>query len=366
MTTLKSPVVKILRTLDEDPKVQFFPWEMAVRTAAAALCKTITPRGLLSAVLNEAQGDSYSANISLDPQSGLPVIAPRFTPPVHVTINDTMTHAGLYAARTSNDQLLEWTKIEEALKTAIIESLGPVISQIIQHAEDGFTLVTIRDIMDKLRAKYGRMRKNTKLALKERMTARLSSTEAFDTHVSTLRENFTISYIGGQIINEDKKVDYLRESVSGHVLIDKALSQYDFEHPDETTQTFEGIVAYVEEHLPNLQTASKVTAQATANIMTSEAYLTLEAENKSLKEQQKTNHNQTKKRKGGKGKGKQKRNKKGKRDKNDKADPASDKPLKYCHAHGTQHTHTSAECQGCPRIYCGNAKCQGCPAPPWR
>jgi hypothetical protein len=240
-----------------------------------------------------------------------------------------MTHAGLYVARTSNDQLLEWTTNEEALKTAITESLGPVISQIIQHAEDGFTLMTIRDIMDRLRAKYGRMRKNTKLTLKERMTARLSATEAFDSHVSTLRENFTISHIGGQTINEDKKVDYLRDSVSGHVLIDKALSQYDFDHSDETTQTFEGIVAYIEEHLPNLQTASKVTAQATANIMASEAYLTLEAENKSLKEQQtKSNQNQTKKRKGGKGKGKNSRNKKGKRDKSDKAEPASDKPLK--------------------------------------
>ena len=29
----------------------------------------------------------------------------------------------------------------------------------------------------------------------------------------------------------------------------------------------------------------------------------------------------------------------------DKSNPVSDRPLKYCHAHGTQHTHTSQECK---------------------
>ena len=98
------------------------------------------------------------------------------------------------------------------------------------------------------------------------MTARLASTDLFDTHVSTLRENFTISAIGGQTIAEDKKVKYLRASLSGHALIDIALSQYTFAHPDETTQTFERMITYIEDHLPNLQAASKIAAQATANV----------------------------------------------------------------------------------------------------
>ena len=199
--------------------------------------------------------------------------------------------------------------------------------------------------MARLRARYGRMRNNTKLELKERMTTRLASTDLFDTHVSTLRENFSISAIGGQTIAVDKKVQYLRASLSGHVLIDTALSQYTFAHPDETTQTFEGMITYIEDHLPNLQAASKIAAQATANVMASEVYLSLEAENKTLKEQQTKQDQNRKRRKGGKGKGKNKKNKKGNRNNSDKSNPAADKQLKYCHAHGTQHTHTSQECK---------------------
>jgi hypothetical protein len=251
-------------------------------------------------------------------------------------------------AKASNDQLLDWITHEEALKTALVESLGQVVRQIIKHAVDSFTLMSIRDIMDRVRTRYGRMRKNTKLTLKERMSTRLVSTEAFDTHVSNLRENFTISYIGGQVINEDEKVEYLRASVSGHVLLDSALSQYTFTNPDDSTHTFEGIVSYIEDHLPNLQTAAQLSAHATANIMASEAYLTLEAENKTLKDTQ-TKHDQDqnnrKRRKGGKGKGKNKKNKKGNRDKGDKGNASGSKVAKYCHVHGTQNTHTSQECK---------------------
>ena len=79
-TAKKQPICKILLNLDEDPKVQFFPWELEVRNVAASMCKTITPRGLLSVLLTDEQWNAYSANITVDPQ-GLVVIAPRFTPP---------------------------------------------------------------------------------------------------------------------------------------------------------------------------------------------------------------------------------------------------------------------------------------------
>jgi hypothetical protein len=97
-------------------------------------------------------------------------------------------------------------------------------------------------------------------------------------------------------------------------------------------------VTYVEDHLPNLQESSRVSSQATANIMSSEAYTTLVAENKRLQSLQTVPP--TKKRKGGKGKGKNKSQKKNRGNRNEK-----DKPLKYCHAHGSQHTHDSNECK---------------------
>jgi hypothetical protein len=261
-----------------------------------------------------------------------------------------MTSAELYVAKAANDELLEWVTHEEALKTAIVKSLGLVVRQIMQHPVEGFTLMSIRDIIAKVRTKYGRMRTDTRKSLKERMTTRLVGTEHFDVHVSNLRESFTISTAGGHPVPEDERVETFKESLSGHPIIAQALSQYDFLHPDETTQTFEAIAAYLDDHLPNLRHASQIAARATAQVMASEAYITLEAENKKLKAAQSsdTKRKDNKKGKGnGKGKGNPKKQKKnrarGDKDKSDKN--KKDKPLLYCHAHGSQPSHTSRECK---------------------
>ena len=172
MTASTKINVEILTTLDENPKLNYFPWQLNVRNAAAALCKTITPRGLLSVVLEDDQWQSYPANISIDAQ-GTTVIADRYTPPVHVEATGTMSSADLYVAKAANDELLQWVTHEEALKTAIVKSLGVVVRQIMQHPLHGFTLMSIREILTKVRAKYGRMRTDTRKSLHERMTTRL-------------------------------------------------------------------------------------------------------------------------------------------------------------------------------------------------
>jgi hypothetical protein len=184
------------------------------------------------------------------------------------------------------------------------------------------------------------MRKTTKNVLKEKMTTRLTSTAAFKTHISNLRENFTISDIGGHPVSAAKKIDHLRVSLAGNVFIDKILVQYGFENKDDSMHTFDDIVAYIEDSLPNLEDAADVATRATANIMASEVYIALEAENKLLKSAQPD----PKKRQGGKGKGKSKGKKKGGKD-NEKTptDKTTPKVEKYCYAYGTQHTHTSSE-----------------------
>jgi hypothetical protein len=104
----------------------------------------------------------------------------------------------------------------------------------------------------------------------------------------------------GSLSTKTKKLEFSESLCSGIPLIAKALEKYDFDFPDSRTQTFESISAYVLLNLPNLQDASRAAEGATANIMTSEVYLTLEAENIKLKSSQ----SQNKKRTGAKGKGK--------------------------------------------------------------
>ncbi len=68
--------------------------------------------------------------------------------------------------------------------------------------------------------------------------------------------------------------------------------------------------------------------------------MTLEAENKKLKAAQGDRKRKDNK---GKGKGNPKKQKKN-RAKGDK-DKSNDKPLLYCHAHGSQPSHTFSECK---------------------
>jgi hypothetical protein len=168
-------------TLDEDPRVNYSPWELEVRNSAASLCKNQHPRGVLSVLLTIAQWNDYAANSSIDANGNI-VIAPRYTPAAFIEINDTMSSAALYVAKASNDLLLDWITNEEALKTAIVKSLRLVVRQIIRHPETGFTDMTILDIISRVRTRYGRMRKNTKASLEERIAL-----ERINTHVRANR-----------------------------------------------------------------------------------------------------------------------------------------------------------------------------------
>ncbi len=44
-----------------------------------------------------------------------------------------MSSADLYATKAANDELLEWVMHEDALKNAIVKSLGVVVRQVMQH-----------------------------------------------------------------------------------------------------------------------------------------------------------------------------------------------------------------------------------------
>jgi hypothetical protein len=96
--------------------------------------------------------------------------------------------------------------------------------------------------------------------------------------VSHLREQFLTVEKGAHQILKDKRVDILRKSLSGHAIIDNIINQYGFKNCDDTLHTFEGIVEFVDGHLRNLQSSAKMAADASASIMTSDAYVALEAE----------------------------------------------------------------------------------------
>ncbi len=159
MTTAPKQI-EILTTLSEDPYVSFFPWKLDVHDTASGLAKSIDPRGLLSDILTDEELATYPGNTTTD-VNGQVQIAPRYQAPAYTEINNTMTSVDLYVAKASNDRLQIWIDAGEALKRAVIQSLGRVVRQIVRDSKIRFQRLSVRDILARVTARYGDMQKDT-------------------------------------------------------------------------------------------------------------------------------------------------------------------------------------------------------------
>ena len=270
--------VEILTTLDKDPHVTFFAWESDIQDIASGMAKVVHPLGLLSAVLTDEQWAAYPGNTTI--VNAQPQIAPRFVPQTYVDIVNTMTSVELYVAKAANDRTQSWIDSTEALKRAVIKSLGRVIRQMVRAPKVRFQRMSVADIMTKVRARYGCMQRDTKANLREKMLTMLPTTDKLDTHISDLDDMFEVSEIAGFPIDENTKMDIFRETVSGHPLILKVLETFDFEFPDFKACTHAQICEYIVLHLPNLKSAQATAVKANAKFVAATAYVTLEAESK--------------------------------------------------------------------------------------
>jgi hypothetical protein len=276
--------VEILTTLAEDPHVMFFPWQLDVHDTAAGMAKSIHLNGLLSEILTPEQWAAYPGNTIVDAQ-GQPQIAPRYTPPQYVEINNNMTSVELYVAKANNDKLQLWIDSTEALKRAVIKSLGKVVRQNIQEVRYLFQRMSVTDILARVTARYGQMQKDTRADLKERMLTTLPTTDGLDTHISNLKEMFEISNTAGFPVDEKDKVDTFRETVCGHPMLVKILETFDFDFPDARHVTFLQLTDYLTLHVPHLRHAQITATRAHANLVAATAYAALESESKKLRKE---------------------------------------------------------------------------------
>ena len=281
MTTVTKNV-EILTTLNENPYVSFFPWEMDIHDVAAGMAKSIHPLGLLSAILTDEQWNTYPGNSTMDQNGQIQLLA-RYQPPNYVNINDTMTSVELYVSKANNDKLQLWIDSGEALKTAIIKSLGKNVRQVIRDKKVRFQRLTSREIIDRVKARYGQMDKDVKAELKEKMLTMLPTADGLDIHISNLQDMFEISENAGYPEDEFCKVEIFRETTCTHPLICEVLKTFDLLNPNSKIVTFDQISAYLTLHLPNLKHAQMMATRATANMVAANAYTTLEVESKRLK-----------------------------------------------------------------------------------
>ena len=156
-TTVKN--VEILTTMENDPHVTFFSWESDVQDIASGMAKSIHQHGLLSEILTDAQWAAYPGNSTID-HAGNIQIAARYQPPGYVDIHAGMNNIEVYVTKASNDKLQLWIDSREALKRAILKSLGRVVRQVIKASKVRFQLMSVSDIMARVRQRYGTMEKN--------------------------------------------------------------------------------------------------------------------------------------------------------------------------------------------------------------
>jgi hypothetical protein len=208
------------------------------------------------------------------------------------------------------------------------------------------------DIIDAVRAHYGKTTTRTVMRLDEILAEKLDNVRNFKTHAAKMQNAFSIATAAGIPMDEIARTKLLRTSIRGHHVMDKLVEGYDHDYPDFLQRTFSGLCDYLNTHLPNAESREADTKAHGLSVQTNgrnedDILLSMNAEqitaylaatNDAKKWKAKLN----------------KQLKKSKRQQSStttSSDDDSEQPAKrprvehYCHCHGTQFSHTSAECK---------------------
>jgi hypothetical protein len=183
------------------------------------------------------------------------------------------------------------------------------------------------------------------------LTSPLDHVQNLDKHLANLKQHMMMQIAAGYHIEEYRKVSIFKRSVIGHHQIALCLQDFDKEFTDPLATTYDQITAYVAKRLPVIRAAADLSASVTTGRAFSAtpvsldgpkstppavttmtlgelqcAYSVLEYKHRNLQTQQKRT---------------------GKKQKTTNGNSAANakKPSLYCFAHGTQGSHTSAQCK---------------------
>jgi hypothetical protein len=327
--------------------------ESGCRNYAANKATIVQPTGLLSSILTDGEWQASALNRSHSPGGTLHV-APRPAPPHHVPIVAGMTSSAIAVAKYSNDRHQIWHDSIASFKSKLIRSLGPTLEGTIGPPPDGFTLLSVRQIVDEVRQKYATVDQMALAKMEAVLNSPLDHVANLDKHLASFKQHMLMQAAAGYSIEECRKVRIFRQSVSGHHQIAQCLRDFDKDFPDPLTVTYPAITAYVVKHLPNIRAAAGIVpASASGRVLMATETSSQSAHTMSLAELQgayavlehKHQNLQQRNKRSADGKGKD-----GKKQKANKAaDPGQSITAAsckfYCHAHGYQNSHQSSQCK---------------------
>jgi hypothetical protein len=265
-------------------------------------------------------------------------------------LNMSATEITITKARNKTRE--DWMIAEQNLKRAMIDSLGLSIRHIIAPPPSCFQNMMSIDIIDAARAHYGKTTTRTVNRLDEILAEKLDNVKNFKIHAAKMQNASSIATTAGIPKNEIERTKLLRTSILAHHVMDKLIEGYDHDYPDFLQRTFSGLCDYLDTHMPNAELREADTKAHGLSVQTNgrnedDILLSMNAEqitaylaatNDAKKWKAKLN----------------KQLKKSKRQQSStttSSDDDSEQPAKrprvehYCYCHGTQHSHTSAECK---------------------
>jgi hypothetical protein len=239
----------------------------------------------------------------------------------------------------------------------IIRSLGSTLEGTIGPPPNGFTLLSVQQIVTAVKSKYGTVDQMALAKMEDILTSPLDHVQNVDKHLANLKQHMMMQIAAGYKIEEYRKVSIFKRSVIGHHKIAQCLQDFDKEFTDPLANTYDQITAYVAKRLPTIRAAAELSvlittrrafaATAAPHPGTSElnktaaamtlaelqcAYSVLEYKHRSLQSRQKRN-------------GRSQQDSGNKKQKGGDTTHPGPKPTCYCYAHGTQASHTSAQCK---------------------
>ncbi len=233
-----------------------------------------------------------------------------------------------------------------------MDSVGLTIRQSLPPPPLCFQNMMPIEIINAMRAHYGKTTTRTVRRLDEILAEKLDNVHNFKTHAAKMQNAFSIGTAFGIPMDEISRIKVLSTSILGHHVMDKLIEGYDHDYPEFLQQTFAGLFDYLITYLPNAESREADTkahdlsvrhrGKAESDILLSmnaeqiTAYLA--ATNDAKKWKSKLNKQQ-------------KRTKIQHASTTSSSDDDSEQPVKrqrvehYCYCHGTQYSHTSAECK---------------------
>ncbi len=188
-------------------------------------------QGLLGLVLNAAQWNAHALNISSNDESLL-VIAPRYAAPAYVELDANMTATEIAISKVRNKTREDCMIAEQNLKRAIMDSVGLTIRHIIAPSPLSFQNMTPIDIINAVRANYGKTTTRTVRRLDEILAEKLDNVRKFKTHAAKMQNAFSIGTASGIPMDELTRIKLLRTSILGYHVMNKLIEGYDHDYPD--------------------------------------------------------------------------------------------------------------------------------------